>query len=38
MYTGVMTLVAIAYEAAVLSTGNLWDRLLYGGKYSAMTG
>jgi O-antigen/teichoic acid export membrane protein len=35
MYTGVMTLVAVAYEIAVLLTGNLWDKLLYAGKYSA---
>ncbi len=35
MYTAIMTLVAVSYEAAVLLTGNLWDRLLYGGRYSA---
>ena len=35
MYTGAMTLVAVTYEVAVLSTGNLWDRLIYGGKYSS---
>ena len=34
-YTAVMTLVAVSYEAAVLVTGSLWDRLLYGGLYSA---
>ena len=35
VYTGLMALVAVAYEAAVLTTGNLWDRLLYAGKYSS---
>ncbi len=34
IYTGAMTLVAVVYEIAVLATGNLWDRLLYGGKYA----
>jgi O-antigen/teichoic acid export membrane protein len=33
-YAGLMTLIAVAYEGAVLLTGNYWDRLLYTGRYS----
>jgi O-antigen/teichoic acid export membrane protein len=33
-YAGLMTLIAVCYEAAVLFTGDFWDRLLYSGRYS----
>lgn len=33
-YAVLMTAIALAFELAILSTGNLWDRVLYKGKYS----
>ncbi len=33
-YIAVLGGVGLLYEIGVLSTGNLWDRLLYGGKFA----
>ena len=34
LYTAAMTLVAVSYEIAVLASGNLWDKVIYGGRYA----
>lgn len=34
IYTAGMTATAMVYEVLVLATGNLWDRVLYGGRYA----